>query len=409
MTDDQEQPEGTAAQVYRPSTAPSMWYEEERDELSLVGVANLLLRHRWKIVLPSVLLACAVVGWTVLQKPTYTADASIVPQTDGGGGASLSRLSGVASQFGIEIPTGQAAQSPRFYADLLTSRRLLEEAVTTIYRRDTIGSRSAADETASAAPRSPSDSGNQTTTRAMTLVELYGIEAPSRPVAIDLAAERLEQAISVSTSDETGVVELSVTMPWPVISKQVTDRLVELVNRFNNRVRQSQASAQAEFVAERLDEARRELRAAEDSLETFLQRNVSWQQSPELRFRHDRLQRQINLKQQVYTALASRYEEARINEVRQTPVVTTITEPQVPSRSDPTRLPLKAALALALGGILGAVWAVGAEMAVEAREEKPEDYRRFLSLKQDAVEDVRRAGHRIRRLLAIGSESDKED
>lgn len=400
MADDQDRPRRAEAEVYRAPGPPPGWYEEEQDEFSLVRAANVLLRHRWKIVGPALLLAVAVVVWTIVRPPTYTADASIVPQTARQSGAALSQLSGVASQFGVDLPGGEPAQSPQFYADLLVSRRLLEEAVTSVYRRDSArtDAGTGGSDTPTAAARPPETKDGQASGN--TLVELYGISASSHEAAVVAAAGRLRESLTVTTNGQTGVVELAVTTPWSSVSSQVAYRLVELVNEFNNRVRRSQASAQAEFVGERLREARKELRAVEDSMERFLTRNVSWRQSPELQLEHDRLQRRVSLKQQLYTSLATRYEEARISEVQSTPVVTTVTRPQVPVQPDPARLPLKIALALLLGGIVGSLWAFAAQVVGRIPAEKTDEYREFVSLKEDALGDVRKAGHRVRRLLS---------
>lgn len=132
MTDDGEQEGKRPAEVYRAPSGEAVLCPQEDDEISLVGFVNILLRHRWKVLATPVALAVLVVVVTVLLPPAYTSDASFVPQT-GGGSGQLSQLSGVASQFGIDVPIGQVGQSPQFYANLLASRRLLEEAVTTSY------------------------------------------------------------------------------------------------------------------------------------------------------------------------------------------------------------------------------------------------------------------------------------
>lgn len=410
MNDDSES-DPARPEVYRQPPEWPPWSEDDRDDVSVVEAANVLLRHRRKVVGTSFVVALLVVGVALILPPSFTADTSFLPQT-GSGSGQLSQLSGVAAQFGINVPAGQAGQSPQFYANLLTSRRVLEEAVSVGYsrngkREDVDDSTLRSDSTTQLFGRAPGiagagDRSSSVNDSSASLVELYEIEAENQAESVAKAAERLEDAVSVTANSQTGVVELSVTTPWPSVSKQIIERLVTLVNTFNNRLRQSQAAAQAEFASKRLEKAQQELRAAEDRLETFLQRNVGWQQSPSLRFEHDRLQRRVNLKQQVYTSLASRYEEARIDEVRNTPVVTMVTAPQVPARPDRKRLPLKGALGLVLGGIMGVGWAIAAEFGQRAREEGAEDYREFVSLKQDALEDVKRAGRRIRRLLGSG-------
>lgn len=388
MADEQGEGGRQRAEIYRRSPGGPVWYEEEPESVSLLQIASFLLRHRWKLLGVPVLVAALAVGVTVLQEETFTADASFVPHSGQGMSGQLSQLSGVASQFGINLPRGTPGQSPQFYADLLTSRRLLEEAVTHRYRR--------------AGPDGGSDGGAATDSASqaagVSLIELYGITGTSRAEAVAAAASRLEEAVSVSMNAETGVVELSVTTRWPTVSKQVADHLIELVNQFNNRVRQSQASAEAEFVRERLAEARDELRAAEDSLQRFLQRNVGWQQSPELQFQYDRLQRRVSLKQQVYTSLASRYEEARISEVKTTPVVTAVTRPQVPVRAD-SWLFLTGIIGLLVGAILGGFWALGSEFVSTVREENSDHYREFRTLGRDAAADVKQVGRRLRRMV----------
>lgn len=369
--DQEREAERVEARVYRP---PYPEADREAEEISLLELVNVLLRHRWKVLGLPVVAALVVVGFTVLSPPSYTADASFMPQL-GTGGGQLSRLSGVASQFGIDVPSGEAGASPQFYADLVTSRRILSSAVGTEYvvvrEGDTIRG---------------------------DLVEIWEIEAETEARAREAAIGALEERISVSTGTETGMVELSVTTGSPVLSKQVADRLIELVNQFNLEVRQSQAAAQAEFVGERLEKARAELRAAEDSLERFLENNRRFQNSPTLRFEHQRLQRRVSLKEQVVSSLATRYEEAQINEVRNTPVITVVTPPDLPATPDPDRLPLKGVLGLLLGGMVGVFWAFGAEFGRSAREEGREDYREFRSLREEAARDLRRVGRRIRRL-----------
>lgn len=372
MTDDPRRQQGdepVEAYVYRSPYGRSG--PEEIEEISLLELVNVLLRHRWKVLGLSVVAAVAIAGFTLSDAPTYTSQASFMPQAAGSGGQ-LSRLSGVASQFGIDVPSGGSGQSPQFYARLLISPRILQSTVQSEYSVVVDGD-----------------------TVSGSLAEVFEIKAESPARALEQATGALEGRISVDTNPETGIVELSVTTSSAALSKQIGDRLLELVNRFNLEVRQSQAAAQAKFVQERLERARRELRAAEDSLERFLERNRSFQNSPALQFEHQRLQRQVDLKQQVYSSLATRYEETEIARVRDTPVITVVTPPELPASPDPKRLRLRALLGLLLGGGMGIFWAFGAEFNRSVREEEREDYREFRSLRKETVGDLRRAGRRL--------------
>lgn len=399
MSDDRSDSQAQA-EVYRSPPAPPVWREEDRDDISFLQLANVLLRHRWKVLGTPVVVAGLTIAAAMIWPTGYTSEASIVPESRAGAGGmsavsgQLSQLSGVASQFGVNVLGGAPGRSPQFYADLLMSRRLLEEAVVSPYARPGDGT---GGDTASV-------NGGQA--GEATLVELYGIEARRPEAAVSAAAGHLEESVTVSVNGETGVVDLEVTTPWPSVSKQVADRLIALVNRFNNRVRRTQASEQAEFIQGRLRDARQELRSAEDSLEVFLESNVGWQQSPELRFRHDRLERRVSLKQQVYTSLASQYEEARISAVQSTPVVTTVTRPQVPVRPDGDGLLVRVAAALVFGGVMGSLWAFGSELLDNVQDENAEDYREFVALKREALGDIKRVGRKLRRTLK-GADADE--
>jgi uncharacterized protein involved in exopolysaccharide biosynthesis len=173
--------------------------------------------------------------------------------------------------------------------------------------------------------------------------------------------------------------------------------MVDLVNRFNLERRQSNASQEREFIEGQLSRAESALHAAEDSLRRFLEQNRNYQNSPSLRFRHERLQRRVSLRQQVFSSLSESYQQARIDEVRNTPVITVVQPPELPARPDPRQLLLKGALGLVLGGMLGVFGAFGHEMMTATRQRDPDDYAEFERLKQEARDELARIWKEIRR------------
>ena len=92
-------------------------------------------------------------------------------------------------------------------------------------------------------------------------------------------------------------------------------------------------------------------------MQAFLQANRQWENSPDLTFQHDRLERDISLRQQVYTTLVQSFEQARITEVRDTPVITVLQAPFFPPGPDDARMLLVIALGIVLGGMLGVILA----------------------------------------------------
>lgn len=365
---------GSKTPVVLPGPPP--WYEEG-DEISLLSLASVLLRHRWLVLgLPAAFLFL-VGSCTLVQPRTFTSTGAFVPQT-GTGSSQLGRLAGVASQFGVSVPAAEPGQSPEFYAELLRSRQLLESAVTTDY--------------------SVPGAGNDSAWSA-DLVARLEVDESSRERAIAEAVDRLDDRLSVQTGVETGLVEFSITMPSSGLARAVSERLLELVNDFNIQVRQSQAQREVDFVRGRLAEARTELQAAEDDLERFLENNRRFENSPPLRFKHQRLQRRVDLRQHVVTSLSQSLEEAQIEAVRSTPVISVVSEPTRPARPDPRNLVRNGLLALFLGLIVAVGLALVLEYGRSAAREDEEDYREFEALRKETVREVMSLWKSARRRL----------
>jgi len=347
------------------------------DEISLLEVFNLLLRHRHRIVGLAVLVAAVAVGAVFLAGPTWRATAAFVPQ---GSDAERGRLANLAGQFGINVPTGDAAgQSPAFYAELLRSREVLRPVAEASY---TFLEGGAGD-------------GGDAEQIAGTLPEILEIEEETPGLETAGAMEWLrEDAVEVRTDPETGMVNLSVDTRWAGLSHAIAERLLTLVNEFNLETRQSRAAAERTFIEGRLAEREDSLLAAENRLESFLQSNRQFENSPELLFRHDRLQRQVARHQQVVTSLSQAYEEARVSEVRNTPVITVLEPAERPLEPESRDLGLRLALGLALGGMLGVFWAFGVELVRRERAVDSESYREFSTLWSRVRRELRMPGAR---------------
>lgn len=89
----------------------------------------------------------------------------------------------------------------------------------------------------------------------------------------------------------------------------------------------------------------------------------------------------------MFTKPIQSFMQARIAEVRDTPVITVLQQPYFPPRHDPRRQVLSAALGLVLGGILGIVMALLVE---GVRRPNPAD---------PAREDFERAWQGFRRSI----------
>lgn len=342
-------------------------------EPTIVEFLSLVLRHRRLLLGSAGLLAALVVLVTLLRPRTFTTTATFLPHVSA---EQRSRLASVAAQFGFALPAADPGQSPDFYVNLLESAHILGSVVEQLY---TLPAR---------------DEGSGPVSG--TLIELLEVRGATETVRREAAIRRLRGMLTARAQRETGMVEMEVRTRWPTMAAAITERLLEAVNSFNLQTRQSQAAAERRFIETRLAEARIEQRRTEDSLQAFLQRNRQFASSPQLVFEHDRLQREVSLRQQVVVALAQSYEQARIDEVRNTPVITVVQRPVVPALPDRRRLASKALVGVVLGGLLGLFVAFGRELVRQTRVKDPERFAELVQLMEAVRSDLRRPWRVVR-------------
>ncbi len=318
----------------------------DHDDLSLFAVGTILLRNRWRIARWT-LIGGVLAALAAFTKPAlYVASASFIPA---GTDQSRSAVAGLAGQFGVALPTGNPSQSPDFYSSLLTSRELLSAVA-----RDTFVVQ---------------ERGG----RRIAFLDLFKIDGNSAQRRVEEGVRQLKTIVKPSIVRTTGVVEVSVATEWRSVSLAIANDLLTEVNEFNQRTRQGQAAEERKFVEGRLALAASDLRAAENRLEDFLMTNRQFTSSPDLTFQRDRLQRDVTLKQQVFTSLTQSYEEIRIREVRDTPVIAVIETPAVPTVPEPRGRLVRVLFGLIFGALFGAFIAfVSGAIARRRQEGDPE-------------------------------------
>lgn len=320
-----------------------------REGITVIEVASIALRY-WKFLmfLPIVGAALLItVGAASANR--YTAVAAFTPAASAD---NLTALAGVAAQLGLPMPSSaSAAESPQFYADLVTMPSVLRDLAETSY-----------------------ETGGQ---GRATLVTLYDVSGGSYELRLERTVVKLRRKLKVRTDVQTGIVQASFESPWPLVSQAVLRRLLDLLNEFNVERRKSRAAAERRFVASRVAQAEQELRASEEELQRFLVGNRQFRSSPELTFVYERLQRQVSVREAVYTSLVQALDRASIDEVRDTPLITVLEEPRVPARRDSRRLALRALGGFAGGLVLAVIVAFGTEFVLESSERSPDEVRQL--------------------------------
>lgn len=332
--------------------------------LSLVELANVLLRERRIVAVTALSATLFVLVFVLIQPPRYASRGAFLAESSAANG--LLGMAGLPAQLRLSA-TGGAGQSPQFYASLLTSRPILEDAVTTAYP----------------------DPGNARSS--ITLMEAYEVD-PEEPFdeRVEKTIRAFEKDLQVSMDPETGIVRLTVEGESAPLVYEVAQQLLESVNEFDLGRRKSQASEERTFIEERMLAAESELKAAESQLEGFLYENRRFDNSPDLSFQHDRLQREVSMKQGIYNTLAESYEQARIEEVRTTPVITIVAPPARPAVPERRGLLLKIAAGVSGGLLLGVVIALARDQFLRSKKVDSEAFERFRQLREQALGDLRR-------------------
>nr|PZN32424.1 MAG: hypothetical protein DIU80_04850 [Chloroflexota bacterium] len=360
----QVNPRDTGSGADPATTGTAAGRESPGDALTILSLVNLVLREWRLVVWPGIVLPVLVAAYLVIRGPEYTARSIFEPQNRG---SEISRIAGLAAQFGLNLARPSSGESLDFYAELLRSRELLGAAVQTNYRF-------------AREPGSPD-------TLSGTLIELFEIRGDTPERRLQAAIDELADRVSVRPNVTANLVALQVTAPWPELASQINRRMLDLIGEFNLEKRQTQARAEREFVGARLQEAERELREAEAELEAFLRQNRRYDQSAQLQFEYGRLQRQVELRQQVYVTLAQAYEQARIEEVRNTPVISVLESPEGSARRRGGRV-TKVMAALAVGIMAGLAAALIRDFARRERTRNPADYAEFDTLRRAVITDV---------------------
>lgn len=328
-------------------------------ELSALDLLNVLLVNRRLVVLLPLILVVAVGIYSLTRPHQWESTAVFVPEMRSNAG-----LAGMAAQFGFALPTGETGESPVFYSELIRSRSVLGATVDSAYSLTVDGQE-----------------------LRVVLADYLEPDADAHERR-NAAINHLEQSIEVETSRETGLVRMTVSTRHPELSRQIAAMLLDLVHEFNIGRRQNQAGAERRFVEDRLAHARDQLAHAEDELQRFQETNRQIR-SPGLVLEVGRLQHDLLLRQQIVSSLAESYERARIDEVRNIPLITVIEEPETPVRPEGRGTVVRVLLAFLVGLVLAAIIA-GARASMSAATGTRSDVRLFRRLRREAIADLTR-------------------
>lgn len=342
-----------------------------REETSLLGFVNVVLLHR-RVVALCALAGGAILGGAALNTPRlFLAQSAFTIR----GVRSPSQLSAVATRLGLTVGFLDESQSLAFYGDLVTSGAILGPVSRKLY-------------TGSARGGSP-----------RTLASFFGIDEKNPDLAASEALDELGQRVSVTATPRTGIISVRVRAERPELARQIVQNILTELDAYNLALRRKRAVAERDFVERRLADASAALVRAESQLSSFLQTNRDYSSSPVLRMENDRLQRAVRMRQQLYTAVAQSFEQAKIEEIRDLPTVLVIDQPEARLTAERPLAIRRTLLGLIAGLFIGIVVAFMRERAAETRQAGTTAYTEYSALKTEALGDLARPWAPVGRLL----------
>jgi len=322
-------------------------------DTGLLDYAWVLSRHRRTILGIAAVAATLTLVISFLLPTRWTAEAGFIPESS----TSIQLPTGInalAGELGLSLPGGDPTSSPDFYAAVTESRSLLEQTLLTHFR---VPGAAASDSAA--------------------LIDILEIQDDDPRKRMEEAVQWMQDHSSAKVDAKTGVITLQAELPDADLSASVVSRMVALLNEFNQRTRNLRARERRRFTEGRTADAQRDLTSAEDAMRAFLVRNRSFENSPQLVFENQRLDRQVQIRQDVYQTLRREYEVARIDEVNNTPVLTVVDAPTPPAKPSSPRRVRMTLVALVLGLLVGATYAFVREYVSRSQELQPGAYERL--------------------------------
>lgn len=271
---------------------------------TLIKVASLikqLLANKWKIIRTNLIIAVVtVLTLLFLVKPSFQSSVVILPEY-GNKVAPSGGVSSLASLAGINIGDGTPTE---IYENLIYSETVLEDIIYKKYNTEEFP-------------------------YPVNLIEYFEIEADEdedpaiaeRLMFISAYKELTESRINTKIERTTRILTVSVKMPESKLAADVANSLVQSLDKYVRLKRKSYASEQRQYIEKRLEQINDSLRLAENRLKYFRDRNRIIIQSPTLMMEQNRLIRDMEMQQTIFVELTKQLELAKIDEIKDTPVV----------------------------------------------------------------------------------------
>jgi len=319
------------------SRSPQIFSSQQKFNEDSISLSDILLSmaQQLKIILlvPFITIFISFTYVKFIQEPLYVSTVKVLlPQSRAGG---LGGLSGLASQFGVNVPSGVQADlsSPSLFPELLKSRKFAEKILEKKFYTEKYS-------------------------KELTLLEILtsGVGQPDygKDTLITKVMGTLNEIIKFDQELSFSIIR--VTTFEPVFAKELAEVVLAELEALNRYFKSQSVNEKTFFIEQRIQSVREELKLSEKYLKEFKEQNRQLF-SPSLQLEQDRLSRDVDVQKGIYLTLKQQLELAKIEEVQEASIVQVLDEPQAPlspsNKKIKNSILLSAVLGLGIGIILG--------------------------------------------------------
>lgn len=243
-----------------------------------------------------------------IKQPLYVSRATVLLPDDSG--MNLGGLAGLASQFGVQVPSASQADlsSPMLFPDLIKSRTFAEQLLDKKFYSEKFGSK-------------------RTLLDILTLRNASSKNA-SRNVKIVSARGKLGKIVKFNKNLTSPFSVITVTTTDPTFSKILADSVLFELESLNRFYKTKSVNEKVKFIENRITSVDDDLKLSEKQLKIFNEQNRQLT-SPSLQLEQDRLSRGLDIQKGIYLTLKQQLELAKIEQIKQTSVMQVLDYPQV--------------------------------------------------------------------------------
>ncbi|MBK9284676.1 MAG: hypothetical protein IPM51_10225 [Sphingobacteriaceae bacterium] len=259
------------------------------------------VKHLWEIrkklfIVNGVVAVILLVYLYLIANPYFESTVTILPEY-GSKSTTLSGLSQLASLAGVRVGEGAPTE---IYQNIILSETVLGSVIYAKYRTEEF---------------------NQPVNLIQYFLKGDTIKYSERKNFLKIYEMLVKYKLRTNLERFTRILTLTVTMPESKLSAEVANKIAESLDLYVRTKRKTYASEQSFYLEKRTAQVKDSLSLAEEKLKSFREQNRVILQSPALLLQQGRLMRDLEILNAVYIELNKQLEIAKIDDIRETPIV----------------------------------------------------------------------------------------